>query len=207
MTPHTETALEIWFEFGSTYSYLSVMRIESLARRHGVPLAWKPFLLGPIFRDLGWSTSPFVLQPEKGRYMWVDLARQAERHGLPWRKPSVFPRRAVLPMRVAALAADESWVGTFCRRVMLQNFVDDLDIDAADNVLAALADLVPSPTATLATAQDEANKHRLRAMTAEARSRGVFGAPTFFVGEDMFWGDDRLDDAMALAAGRRGADG
>jgi 2-hydroxychromene-2-carboxylate isomerase len=188
--------LEFWFEFGSNYSYLSVMRIEALARDAGLELAWKPFLLGPIFRELGWDSSPFVLQPEKGRYMWRDMERQAVKYGLAFRKPSAFPRTALLPMRVALLGAEMPWMGAFCREVMLQNFVHDLDINDPANVRRALQGLVPDPEETMAMAQGEPVKTRLREQTAEARRRGIFGAPTFFCGEEMFWGNDRLDEAV-----------
>jgi 2-hydroxychromene-2-carboxylate isomerase len=197
-------AIEFWFEFGSNYSYLSALRIESLACAAGVTVHWRPFLLGPIFRELGWSSSPFVLQPAKGRYMWRDMEREAVKYGLPWRRPSAFPRSAVLPMRVATLGADAPgaqapWIGEFCRRVMQQNWVHDREIDDPAPVREALAGLVPDPDAVLAAALAPENKLRLRANTETAAARGVFGAPTFFVGDEMFWGNDRLEDAIALA--------
>ncbi|MFC3457353.1 2-hydroxychromene-2-carboxylate isomerase [Massilia haematophila] len=196
--------LEFWFEFGSNYSYLALMRVEALAARNGVVLRWRPFLLGPVFRQLGWSTSPFVLQEAKGRYMWRDMEREARKYGLPFVRPSVFPRKAVLPMRVAALGAQEAWMGAFCRRVMRQNWVEDLDIDAPANVLRALDGLVDDPRGVVAAALLEPNKARLRASTEEAQARGVFGGPTMFAGDEMFWGNDRLEDAIAWAAsGRR----
>ena len=196
--------LEFWFEFGSNYSYLALMRVEALAARYGVVLRWRPFLLGPVFRQLGWSTSPFVLQEAKGRYMGRDMEREARKYGLPFVRPSVFPRKAVLPMRVAALGAQEAWMGAFCRRVMRQNWVEDLDIDAPANVLRALDGLVDDPRGVVAAALLEPNKARLRASTEEAQARGVFGGPTMFAGDEMFWGNDRLEDAIAWAAsGRR----
>ena len=200
-----QPTLEFWFEFGSNYSYLSVMRIEALARDAGIVIAWRPFLLGPIFRELGWSSSPFVLQEEKGRYVWRDMARQAEKYGLPFNKPSRFPRSAVLPLRVALLGADQAWLPAFCRAVMQQNWVDDIDIDSAGSVRLALQPLVGDAEAILREAQSEANKLALRRQTEEARRRGIFGAPTFFVGEEMFWGDDRLEDAVACARKRLAA--
>lgn len=195
-----QPTLEFWFEFGSNYSYLSVMRIEALARAAGIVIAWRPFLLGPIFRDLGWSSSPFVLQEEKGRYVWRDMARQAEKYGLPFNKPSRFPRPAVLPLRVALLGADQAWLPAFCRAVMRQNWVDDIEIDNADSVRLALQPLAPlagDADGIILEAQGEGNKLALRRQTEEARRRGIFGAPTFFAGEEMFWGDDRLEDAIA----------
>jgi len=197
--------IEFWFEFGSNYSYLSLMRIEDLADAAGVHLLWRPFLLGPIFRELGWSSSPFVLQTAKGRYMWRDMERQAAKYGLPWRRPSAFPRVALLPMRVAVLGMEETWMGAFCRRMMRRNWVEDREIDSPDAVRAALAGLVPDPDVVIAAALQPDNKLRLRAHTEQASSRGIFGAPTFFVGEEMFWGNDRLEDAIACAAACRQA--
>jgi 2-hydroxychromene-2-carboxylate isomerase len=95
--------IEFWFEFASNYSYLSVMRIEEAARQKDVSIIWKPFLLGPIFRALGMENSPFVLQKEKGAYVWRDMERQCHKYGLQWRQPTTFPRNALLPLRVALL--------------------------------------------------------------------------------------------------------
>jgi 2-hydroxychromene-2-carboxylate isomerase len=191
--------MEFWFEFGSNYSYLSVMRIEELARKAAVKIEWKPFLLGPIFRDLGWTSSPFVLQSEKGRYVWRDMEREASKYELQFKKPSTFPRMALLPMRVAMLGSGQGWMGPYCRAVMRQNWVDDLEINDPDNVRLALTGLVPDPDQVLREAQSEENKARLRDQTTEARQRDIFGAPTFIVGDEMFWGNDRMDDAFAWA--------
>lgn len=191
--------IEFWFEFGSNYSFLSLMRIEALAERAGVPLSWKPFLLGPIFRELGYQGSPFNEQKEKGEYAWRDMERRAAKYGLPFKRPSVFPRPALLPMRVALLGADQPWMGEYCRRIMLQNWVHDRDIDNADVVLAALAGLVDDPAAIVAEAGSERTKLLLRTQTANARDHQIFGAPTFMVYNEMFWGDDRLEDALEWA--------
>ncbi len=195
--------LEFWFEFGSNYSYLSMMRIEDAARQRGVRILWKPFLLGPIFRALGMETSPFVLQKEKGDYVWQDMVRECRKYGLRWVQPTVFPRLGVLPMRVALLGAERPWIGAFCRRVMELNFALDQDINLPER-LAPILDELDLPAADLLNeAQAEPTKTRLREQTEQARVRGIFGAPTFFVGTEMFWGNDRLDDALALASERR----
>jgi 2-hydroxychromene-2-carboxylate isomerase len=192
--------IEFWFEFGSNYSYLSVMRIEDVARRCGVRVVWKPFLLGPIFRALGMENSPFVLQKEKGAYMWSDMVRQCRKYGLPWTRPTAFPRPGVLPARIALLGAEETWIGAFCRGVMERNFVRDQDINGPDAMAEILIGLGLPGADLLARAQSEPVKTRLREQTEQARARGIFGAPTFFVGSEMFWGNDRLDDALNLAA-------
>jgi 2-hydroxychromene-2-carboxylate isomerase len=196
-------SLEFWFDFGSSYSYLSVMRIEALAKRHGVSIMWKPFLLGPIFKSFGWDNSPFVLQEAKGAYAWRDIARRCEKYDLPWRQPTRFPRNGLLLMRIALLGAEQAWIGDYCKRIMRINFVDDRDIDTADVASEVLTALGLSAADLIAAAQSDQNKLRLRAQTEQARQRGIFGAPTFFVGDEMFWGDDRLEDALAWASQRR----
>lgn len=192
------TPIEFWFEFASNYSYLSVMRIEEAARQHGVPIIWKPFLLGPIFRALGMETSPFVLQKRKGDHVWQDMRRQSDKHGLAWARPSVFPRRSILPLRVALIGADQAWMGAYCRAVMSLNFEQDAEIDDVDTLSAVLADLGLPHRQIIEQAVSEPNKNRLRDQTQAAMDQGVFGAPTFFVGQEMFWGNDRLDDALAF---------
>lgn len=192
--------IEFWFEFGSNYSYLSVMRVEAAAAQCDVTVRWKPFLLGPIFRSLGWSTSPFVLQKAKGDYVWTDMARQCRKHGLPWQRPTEFPRSSLLPARVALIGADQPWMGAYCRRIMSLNFAEDRAIDDPQRVAEVLNQLhLPAPM-ILDQAQSDANKLKLRQQTEAAQAKGIFGAPTFFVGDEMFWGDDRLDDALVSAS-------
>jgi 2-hydroxychromene-2-carboxylate isomerase len=191
--------LDFWFEFGSNYSYLSVMRIEDEAARGGVAIRWRPFLLGPIFRSFGWETSPFVLQKQKGDYVWKDMARQCAKYGLPWQRPSTFPRSAILPHRVALLGAEASWMGAFCRAVMQLNFALDRDVDAAAVVGEVLKGLGLPAEDLIAQAQSDENKLRLRRQTEAAAALGIFGAPTFMVGDEMFWGNDRLDEALSWA--------
>ncbi len=193
-------AIEFWFEFGSNYSYLSVMRIADAAARLNVKILWKPFLLGPIFRSFGWDNSPFVLQKAKGDYVWKDMVRECRRYQLPWVKPTTFPRAAVLPLRVAVVGAEQDWMGAFCQRMMLLNFAEDRDIDSVETVTEVLDQLNLPTQQILSAAQSDANKLKLREQTETAKTRGIFGAPTFFVGEDIFWGNDRLDDALAQCA-------
>ena len=200
VTSEPSPEIEFWFEFGSNYSYLSVMRIEDEGRRHGVRIVWKPFLLGPIFRALGMENSPFVLQKEKGAYVWQDMVRQCRKYGLRWVKPSTFPRLGVLPLRVALLGVEQPWIGAFCRQVMELNFVLDQDINQPERLAPILTELGLPASDILDQAQAESTKARLREQTDAARDRGIFGAPTFFVGTEMFWGNDRLDDALLFAS-------
>jgi 2-hydroxychromene-2-carboxylate isomerase len=191
--------IELWFELASNYSYVSVMRIEALAAAAGLKLVWCPFLLGPIFKSFGWESSPFVLQPAKGAYVWKDMERQCEKYGLAWRRPSVFPRPTLLPMRVALVGATKPWIGEFCRQVMTTNFALDQDIHTEASVSEILMGLQLPAGEIIRQAQAEPNKLLLRERTELAARRGIFGAPTFFVGNEMFWGNDRMEDAIKFA--------
>jgi 2-hydroxychromene-2-carboxylate isomerase len=173
------------------------MRIEQTAARLGVTIQWRPFLLGPIFKSFGWSTSPFVAQTWKTEYVWRDMERECRKYGLAWTRPTTFPRASLLPARVALIGADQPWMGEYCRRIMLANFVSDQDINSAACVSEVLEQLGLRAQEIIDEAQDDANKLRLRNQTDLAKTKGIFGAPTFFVGEEMFWGNDRLDDALA----------
>jgi 2-hydroxychromene-2-carboxylate isomerase len=139
------------------------------------------------------------LQKEKGRYMWRDMERQCEKYGLAWKRPSEFPRAAILPMRVAIYAAERAWMPEFSRIVIAQNFVRDLDIADEANVRAALEQLGLPVDEVLAAAQTEENKLALRKQTEKARELGIFGAPTFLAKGEMFWGNDRLEEALDFA--------
>ena len=191
--------VEFWFEFASTYSYLSVMRIERAAEAAGVDIEWKPFLLGPVFLALGWNDSPFNIYPPKGRYMWRDLERLAEKEGLPFLRPSRFPRNGLLAARVALVGVEEGWVAAFARAVMMANFAEDREIGEEAMIGAILGTLGLPAAEVIARAQADANKLALRCQTERAAELGLFGAPSFRVGEELFWGNDRLEDALAWA--------
>ncbi len=193
--------VDLWFEFASTYSYPAVMRIVPLAEAEGVAVRWRPFLLGPIFHGQGWNDSPFNLYPVKGRYMWRDLERLCAKYGLAFRRPSAFPRGSLLGARLACLAADEPWCPTFIRAVFHANFAEDRDV-ADPAVLAALLRALGQPADDLlARASTPEAKEGLRRQTARATAVGIFGAPTAVVGEELFWSNDRLEDAIAWARG------
>lgn len=198
--------IEFWFDFTSTYSYPALMRVEPLARAHGLDVHWRPFLLGPVFRDMGWEGPPLFIHRAKADYVWRDLERRCRLHGLPFTRPPAFPLRSVLPLRIATLGSGQPWLGAFCRRVMEAGFAHARAIDSAEVLAPILRELGLEPGDVLARAAADANKAALRARTEEAAARGVFGAPMVFVGREMFWGDDRLEDAMAWASGGGDAD-
>ncbi|MDS4019373.1 MAG: 2-hydroxychromene-2-carboxylate isomerase [Candidatus Competibacter sp.] len=191
--------MQFWFDFASTYSYPAALRVEALARQQGISLEWKAFLLGPIFQAQGWNDSPFNLFPVQGRYMWRDLERICADLELPFRRPSQFPRNSVLAARVACRFAAEPWLPDFVRAVFRANFADDRDISQPMVLERCLAGLDLPGAALLQEARSPANKALLRVQTEQAVALGIFGAPTFLVGDEMFWGNDRLDMALTWA--------
>jgi 2-hydroxychromene-2-carboxylate isomerase len=190
--------MQFWFDFASTYSYVAALRVAAECARAGVELEYKPFLLGPIFNELlGIKDSPFNVQPLRGRYMWRDLERLCEKHAIPWRRPTTFPRNSVLAARVACCAG--AAIPTLTRAIFRANFADDRDI-ADPGVLREVIDSNGADGHRLVeTAQTPEVKAQLRANTAEAQRLGIFGAPDFVVEGELFFGQDRLEDAIAWA--------
>ena len=191
--------IAFWFEFASSYSYLSAARIQTVAKAAQIELQYRPFLLGPIFADLGWKDSPFNLQPAKGRYMWRDVERLCDGYGLPFQKPSEFPRNGLLAARVAAAARDEAWLPNFVDAIYRANFAEDRNIADVEVVADVVAASGGDAEWAVAAAAMPATKEQLRASTDRARELGIFGAPTFVVAGEIFWGNDRMGDAIAWA--------
>jgi len=204
-TPRTVSAtpIEFWFDLASPYSALASARISEVAR--GLEVRWRPFLLGPIFKAQGWDDTPFNLFPAKGRWMWRDVPRRGARSGLKMRQPSVFPRHSVLACRVALVALLDGWGEACVKGIFRAEFEHDADISSPEVMTRLVRELGHDGPATVARAQTQPIKNTLRAHTDEAARRGIFGAPTFLVGDELFWGDDRLEDAVAWARGERPA--
>jgi 2-hydroxychromene-2-carboxylate isomerase len=191
------TKLTFWFEFASTYSYLSAMRIEELAAKAGVEIAWKPFLLGPIFKAQGWDSSPFNLYPAKGKYMVRDIGRLAEARGLQFRLPAPFPQNGLNAARLTLVGLEEGWGPAFVKGVYRAEFADGRDISEPAVLATELEAAGANAENAMARAQAPHIKEKLRANTGEAQAAGIFGAPSFTTSTaELFWGDDRLEQAL-----------
>lgn len=193
-----------WFEFASPYSYLSAMRIEDEAQKHGVDVTWKPFLLGPIFKAQGWETSPFSIYPSKGQNMWRDMERRADRYGLAFKRPDLsqagtFPQNSLLAARTAIACLDAPWGRDFCRAVFAAAFEQGRNISDPETIAACLQSVAEADQFDLAAAQSNTHKATLRENTEQAQALDIYGAPSFTVDDELFWGDDRLEDALEWA--------
>lgn len=191
--------LSFWFDFASTYSYLSAMRIGPMAQAAGVSVAWTPFLLGPIFAAQGWTSSPFNLYPAKGAYMWRDMARLCDARGLTLVRPDPFPQNSLLAARVAVAIDDPDARALYAHAVFEAQFAEGAQV-TEPAVIERCLQKAGLAADLLEAAQDPDIKSRLRAQTESAVQHGIFGAPSFTVGNELFWGDDRLKSALDLAA-------
>jgi 2-hydroxychromene-2-carboxylate isomerase len=193
-------SLTFWYEFASTYSWLAAERIEALAVQAGVEVAWRPFLLGPIFAAQGWTNSPFNLFPAKGHNMWRDMARQCAPLGLPpIVRPDPFPQNSLLAARIAT-ALPPAARPSFSRAVYRAQFTQGRSIADRAVLAAILDDMGGAPSDALAAAEAAGTKDALRQATDQAQSLGIYGAPSFTTASgELFWGNDRLEQAIGWA--------
>ena len=181
--------IEFFFDIASTYSYLASTQIDALGERVGVPVRWRPMLLGGVLKATH-NRAPIEV-PAKARYMLTDLHDWAQLYGIELRFPTQFPPNA-LPIQRVLSAVAEADVAVLAKVLFNAYWTQQQNLsDLA--VLAHVIHAAGFPSVELlARAQDQDTKDRLRATTDEAVTRGAFGAPTFFVGDRMFWGNDRL---------------
>ncbi|MFZ0354367.1 MAG: 2-hydroxychromene-2-carboxylate isomerase [Pseudolabrys sp.] len=192
--------LDFWFEFASTYSYPAAMRIAPLAERAGVAVRWRPFMLGPIFKAQGWTTSPFNLYPAKGRNMWRDLERICGALDLPFVQPKSFPQNTLLAARVALVGLSEIWGEDFCRAIYRAEFGEGRNVEELGTIADVLRSLGLDTRVVLDRAQSSEIKSQLRANTEEAQRLDIFGSPTLITADgELFWGNDRLEAALDWA--------
>jgi 2-hydroxychromene-2-carboxylate isomerase len=193
--------VEFYFDFGSPAAYLAATQLPHVCADTGAELVWKPMLLGGVFQATG-NHSPAEIAP-KGSYMTTDLQRFARRYGVPFVHNPHFPINTLLLMRGAAAIQlqQPARFDAYVDAIYHAMWVEPRNLNDPAEVGAVLQAAGFDPAALLAAAGQQEVKDRLKAVTQEAVARGVFGAPTMFVGSDMFWGQDRLDFVReALAA-------
>jgi 2-hydroxychromene-2-carboxylate isomerase len=180
--------VDFFFDLSSPYSYLAATQMQALGDRTGAEIAWRPMVLGAVFKTVGNEMPARV--PSKGRWMGQDLQRWADFYGVTWRMSSHFPVNAIKAMRL--ILVDETKAAAVALAAFRALWVDDCDITTPDELrrIAEVGGL--DPAAALAAIEDPKIKDKLRANTDEAVARGAFGAPTFLIGDELFWGNDRL---------------
>ncbi|WP_018234480.1 2-hydroxychromene-2-carboxylate isomerase [Ensifer sp. BR816] len=187
--------VDFWFSIGSPYTFLAVMRLPEIAERAGVEVRWRPFDVQAIQAEA--NDSPFADKPLKATYMWRDIERRAARFGLPVRLPVPYPlANLALANCVAVLAAREGWCPAYAIATYRRWFVDREPAGSEPNLSASIKEAGQDPARVLEQASARAAAEALKAATSEATTIGIFGTPSFVADGELFWGHDRLEDAI-----------
>lgn len=188
--------IQFWFSIGSTYTYLSVARLEAVEGRERTKFEWRPFNVRDIMVEQ--KNVPFRNKPVKTAYMWRDIERRAAAYGLTLKWPVPYPLAELeFANRVALVGAKEGWCAAYTRATYRRWFVDGLEAGSEPNLSLSLAEIGQEPGRVVDLARSSEIGTALERGTNEAKGLGIFGSPTFVVGNEVFWGDDRLDDALA----------
>jgi 2-hydroxychromene-2-carboxylate isomerase len=188
--------IDFWFTMGSSYSYLSVMRLPELERSTGIRFNWRPFHLLTILQEM--KHVPFADKPAKSAYMWRDIERRAGMYAIPASLPAPYPAKQSLKANLVAMVGmRQGWGKDFVRAAYRRWLQLGQETGSEPNLSESLRDIGQDPQAVLASANSGDTEAALSAETGIARELGIFGSPTFVVERELFWGDDRLDDAIS----------
>jgi 2-hydroxychromene-2-carboxylate isomerase len=194
--------IDFWFTMGSTYSFLSVMRLAELERSCEISFRWRPFHLLAILQEM--KNVPFADKPAKLADMWRDVERRAVMYGIPAQLPAPYPaKHSIVANLIATVGMREGWGSDFARAAYRRWFQLGQETGSEPNVSESLRDIGQGRTRVLALANSEGAKAALTAETDAARELGIFGSPTFAVDRELFWGDDRLEDAIRWCRSNR----
>jgi 2-hydroxychromene-2-carboxylate isomerase len=188
--------IDFWFTVGSTYTYLTVSRLHEVEAATGVRFRWRPFNARAIMQEM--NNVPFATKPIKLVYMWRDIERRASKYEVPLKVPTPYPLKNFdLASRVAVLGEIEGWCPNYVRASYRRWFVQGKEVGAEPNLSESLNEIGQDPDRVIVAANAETVGRAYDENTNEARRLNIFGSPSFVVGGEVFWGDDRLDDAIA----------
>ncbi len=189
-------AIDFWFSTGSTYTYLAVSRLPAIAKATGVRFNWRPFSVRAIMREQ--NNIPFAGKPVKSAYMWRDIERRAASYGLPIKVPTPYPLKEFdLANRLVVLGLAEGWGIDYIQASYRRWMAEGQEPGLEPNLSASLGDVGQTAARSVERAGGDDVAELYDSATAEAKKLGIFGSPTFAVGGELFWGDDRLDDALS----------
>ncbi|GEO16062.1 2-hydroxychromene-2-carboxylate isomerase [Microvirga aerophila] len=194
--------IDFFYFFGSCYAYLSVMRIEKLAEEAGVEVRWRPFSVRDLMTEKGYFLRT---QPTKMDYIFRDVERRARLHGIPFEKPPIWPTDPDQLANRAGIAAFIQGWGREYTKTSFRAWFDGMPLGAEESLNEILTSLGKEPQSIIDLANSPEIRERYNQETDAARQLGIFGSPTFAVGQEIFWGDDRLEEALAWAKGQHPA--
>jgi 2-hydroxychromene-2-carboxylate isomerase len=188
--------IDFWFTVGSTYTYLTVSRLHEVEAATGIRFRWRPFNARAIMQEM--NNIPFATKPIKLAYMWRDIERRASKYGLPIKVPAPYPLKNFdLASRVAVLGEMEGWCPNYVRASYRRWFLEGKEVGAEPNLSESLGEIGQESDRVIAAANAESVGRAYDDNTRQARQLSIFGSPTFVARGELFWGDDRLDDAIA----------
>ena len=194
--------IDFFYFFGSCYAYLSVMRIDKLAAEAEVEVRWRPFSVRDLMTEKGYSLRT---QPTKMTYIFRDVERRARLHGIPFEKPPIWPTDPdQLANRVGIVAFTQGW-GREYTLTSFEKWFEGQALGADDSVRTIIHSHGKDPDEVISLANSPETRTQYDRETDAARQLGIFGSPTFAVGQEIFWGDDRLEEALAWAKGQHPA--
>ena len=189
--------IEFWFSIGSTYTYLSVSRLKEVERKFEVSFSWQPFSVRKIMREMDNVPFPPTKQA-KVDYMWRDIQRRASGYGFEARVPAPYPLKEFdLANRIAVLGMQEGWCSNYVQATYRRWFLEWLEPGSEPNVSESLREIGQDSELILELAVGEETGEVYSCQTEPAQSKGIFGSPSFIVDGELFWGDDRLEDAVS----------
>ncbi|WP_025899858.1 2-hydroxychromene-2-carboxylate isomerase [Sneathiella glossodoripedis] len=200
-------AIEFFVEFSSPYNYIAVNQIGEVAQRNGVEAIWRPISLGHVWKAIGAQNVGPASIPQKMNYINMDSSRSARMAGLPMAKPAVFPVDAKLARLVfyRINRSDPEKAKEFARGVSRQLWAESREITAPEHLSELAGSLGVSMDEVIAAADDAEAKSAVISATTDAVESGCFGVPWFKVGEQVFWGADRIahiDQYLAYKSGQ-----
>ncbi len=192
--------IDFWFSIGSTYTYLSVTRLAEVSQNTGASFSWKPFSVRKIMREM--DNIPFPPNKQtKVEYMWRDIERRARDYGFVANVPAPYPLQELdLANRVAVLAMQEGWCEDYVRETYRLWFVDGHEAGSDVNLTQTLSEIGQDKLRVLELACSSDVEATYLNQTENAKQAGIFGSPSFIVDGELFWGDDRLEDAINWAS-------
>lgn len=189
--------IEFWYSIGSTYTYLSTQRLEQIESQNEVKFEWMPFSVRS--RMIEMENVPFMAEKKRDKidYMWRDVQRRANFYGFDAKIPAPYPLKEFdLANKVAIMGKDQGWIKEYTILTYKKWFLEHLEPGSEPNLSSTLEEIGLDAKNVIKQAQADDIEQKYLKNTEMAKNKGVFGSPTFIVENEVFWGDDRCEDAI-----------
>ena len=192
------SSIDFWYSIGSTYTYLTVLRLPKIAVAYGIEISWRPFNVRDVMVEQ--KNIPFSNKPVKSAYMWRDIERRSRMYGLEPKIPAPYPLSGlVLANQIAILGKEEGWIEAYTQATYRRWFEKGEPAGEEPNISGSLTEIGQDVDRVMGLATSQEIVSMLDKETIVAKALGVFGSPSFVVSDEVFWGDDRLEDAVSWA--------